>query len=199
MKIALQTQDQLVLKDGGVKDWVRVFNGFWAALITSVFIYMILSSMDFATAFTNTNQLVVIVGLLPTLLMIFVAGVYFILWACWASLAIDWTHEEIVLTKRGVFKSTEQTFKFTNIASVELTRLLQRRTRNHRNLSVLVHQVVLVSKDGIRVSFGHQSDDSTIPGIAKIIAEFLKVPLQEVTPNLTRWGRKLPPYDKLDS
>lgn len=191
MRIATQTQDQLVLKDGGITDWLSLFNGIWALIIALVAVYMILDSINFSTFFSDLNNVVNFLAVIVPALILGI-GMKFLLWASWATLDIQKSTSQVSLSRRTALKQNKQLFSIADLASIELTKLWQRQ----RSRSVLLRQIVLVFADGTKLSFGHESDASNLDNIAHSLAKFLEIPYQEVKPPLTRWGKKLPPYDK---
>lgn len=148
--------------------------------------------MFFRSINFSYNTLISTVGLLPVFVMILAIGMKFILWASWATLEVNMAQGQISLHRRGVFGSKNQIFNVSDVVSVEVTKTWQRQ----KNLSILLHQIVFDFKDGTKTPFGHESNESSMEKVGTALAQFINVPVQNVEIPLTKWGRKLPPYNK---
>jgi uncharacterized protein YacL len=192
MKIVSQTSEQLVLKDGGINDWLFLFNGLWALLISMLFVYMILRSVDFPSFFSDLDN---VINLLPITLFVMIIGIAlkYILSAFWTNVSINKSEGLLLLNRKGLFTNSRRSIEIGKIASIELTQLWK---RQKRGTSVLVYQIILILKDGTMIPVGHQSKLIDVKNCGTAVSQFLDVPLNIVIPNLSKWGRKLPPYDK---
>jgi hypothetical protein len=193
MKIIGQTPDQISLKDGNATS--LIVGG--VLIIVGAYIFF-----QANPGLGISNGLVVGAG-------IFVFGVVMILLASTITVVIDKTQNTIAFLKKRLIGGKSQNYNVQDVMRIELRSLVQtvQGTRNQNGTMSMPHQVlkrqsVFVFKDGSELPLEHVK---TVGGtnigssmlltgtgkelsVAKQVADFLNVPLQEIGPGSTPIG-----------
>lgn len=179
MKLVTQTADEIVLKDS---DWNKLIFGIVFVIVGVCILPIIIGEV------AHGSFVILILLLFP------IIGIWMAVSASWFTVDMNKTTGQIVVSRRQLIGGGAQTYAISDAARVELRKAYQQSGRS----STLVHQSVLVLRDGTEVALDHSSGGSTgvsinnMPvllgmsgkelSIGEQVATFLGVPFQEIQP-----------------